>query len=64
MGCDSFLVYVYLWCGVGGQVGNLCECPGRPEEDIRSPGAVVTGLCEPPCVKAGTKLKSPGSTSC
>lgn len=32
---------------------RIYECPGRPEEEVRAPGAVVTGLCALPYVKAG-----------
>ena len=39
-------VYVWIWA-------HECRYPERPEEGIRSPGAGITGSCEPPDVGAG-----------
>lgn len=33
----------------------MCECPQRPEKDIRSSEAGVTNGCEPPDMGAGTQ---------
>lgn len=34
---------------------HMCKCQWRPEEDVESSGAGVTGVCEPPNVGAGNR---------
>lgn len=48
---DLFYFYLYVW------MWTLYVCPWRPEEGVLSPGAGVTGSCQPLDVGNGSQVK-------